>query len=149
LTLDETSVTKETEPMRHQPRRIIHLDNDDQTARQVARVFGGAFHVIQVQNPRRVIGLMEIEQSIVAVITEQVLRSGDGVELLASVRTFRPHVRRVMLTGYAERAAVTLGLQGGAIQSLLRKPVTDADLLAGVCPELAERAATLHRRASA
>jgi ActR/RegA family two-component response regulator len=135
--------------MRHQPRRIIHLDNDDPTARQVARVFGGVFHVIQVQNPHRVMALLEIESNIAAVITEQVLRSGQGVELLETIRTFRPHVRRVMLTGYRDQASVAVGASSGAIQSLLAKPVSDADLLAGVCPEIAARAATVQHRASA
>ena len=135
--------------MRRQPRRIIYLDNDDQLARQVARVFGGAFHVLHIQNPRRMIGLMETDPTIAAVITEQVLRSGNGVELLESVRTFRPQIRRVMLTGYPDLASIVVGLHSGAIQCLLRKPVSDADLVAGVCPELAELAATVHRRASA
>lgn len=135
--------------MRHQPRRIIHLDSDDQAARQVARVFGGVFHVVQVQNPQRVIALLEIETNVAAVITEQVLRSGQGVELLESIRTFRPQVRRVMLTGYRDQASVAVGVSSGAIQSLLAKPVSDADLLAGVCPEVAARATTARHRASA
>ncbi|HEY2587706.1 MAG TPA: response regulator [Tepidisphaeraceae bacterium] len=135
--------------MHRQPKRIIYLDNDDQTARQVARVFGGAFHVLHVQNPRRMIGLMETDPAIAAVITEQVLRSGNGVELLESVRTFRPQIRRVMLTGYPDLASIVVGLHSGAIQCLLHKPVSDADLLTGVCPELAERAGTVYRRASA
>ena len=135
--------------MRRQPRRIIYLDNDDPTARQVSRVFGGAFHVLHVQNPRRMIGLLETDPTIAAVITEQVLRCGNGVELLESVRTLRPQVRRVMLTGYADLASIVVGLHSGAIQCLLHKPVGDADLLSGVCPEIAERAATVQRRASA
>ena len=62
--------------MHHSRRRIILLDNDDQVARQVSHVFGGTFLVVQVQNPRSVIGLLETDPSIVAIITEQVLRCG-------------------------------------------------------------------------
>lgn len=143
-------VARDAHAMRRKPRRIIFLDHDEQAARQVARVFGGAFHVVHVQNPRRMIGLLETDPTIAAVITEQVLRSGDGVALLETVRSFRPQIRRVMLTGYAGLAAIVAGLHSGAIQCLLHKPAGDAELLTAVCPELAERAASLaQRRASA
>lgn len=135
-------------PTLHSRRKVILLDNDDQVVRQVSRVFGGVFIVVHVQNPRTVIGLLETDDAIAAVISEQVLRSGAGVDLLASVRSFRPQVRRVMLTGYADLAAIVGGLHSGAIQSLLHKPAGDAELLSAVCPELSDRA-SLQRRNSA
>jgi two-component system response regulator RegA len=134
--------------MHHSRRKIILLDNEDPVARQVSRVFGGAFIVVNVQNPRTVIGLLETDDSIVAVIAEQVLRCGAGVDLLETVRSFRPQVRRVMLTGYSDLAAIVVGLHSGAVQCLLHKPAGDGELLAAVCPEVAERAAA-RRKASA
>lgn len=134
--------------MHHPRRRIILLDNDDQVARQVSHVFGGIFIVVQVQNPRSVIGLLETDPTIVAIITEQVLRCGAGVDLLETVRSFRPQVRRVMLTGYSDLAAIVSGLHSGAVQCLLHKPVGNSELLVAVCPEVAERAAA-RRKASA
>lgn len=134
--------------MHHSRRKIILLDGDDKIARQVSHVFGGTFHVVHVQNPRTVIGLMETDPTIIAVITEQVLRSGTGTDLLETVRSFRPQVRRVMLTGYSDLPAIVAGLHSGAVQSLLHKPAGDAELLMAVCPEVAQHAAT-RRKASA
>jgi hypothetical protein len=134
--------------MHHARRKVILLDSEEQVMRQVSRVFGGAFIVIHVQNPRTVIGLLETDDAIVGVITEQVLRCGAGVDLLETVRSFRPAVRRVMLTGYSDMAAIVVGIHSGAIQSLLHKPVGDTELLTAICPEVAERAAA-RRRASA
>jgi ActR/RegA family two-component response regulator len=53
-----------------------------------------------------------------------------------------------MLTGYADLAAIVMGLHSGAIQSLLHKPAGDAELLAAVCPELSERTAALRRNSA-
>lgn len=129
-------------------RKLILLDGDQDLMRQVFRVFGGCFMVLHVRNPRRAIGLVESDPQITAVITEQVLRSGDGVELLETIRTRKPQVRRVMLTSYSDLASIVVGLHSGAIQSLVQKPANDTELLVAVCPEVAERA-TLRRRASA
>lgn len=134
--------------MHHPRRRIILLDSDDHAFRQVSRVFGGTFMVVHVHNPRSVIGLLETDPTVIGIITEHVLRFGAGVDLLEIVRSFRPQVRRVMLTGYRDLAAIAVGVQSGAVQCLLHKPVGDAELLMAVCPEVAERAAS-RRKASA
>jgi two-component system response regulator RegA len=129
-------------------RKIILLDGDEPLMRQVSRVFGGGFIVLHVRNARRAIGLIESDPQIEVLITEQVMRSGDGVELLETVRTLRPHVRRVMVTSYSDLSSIVAGLHSGAIQSLVQKPANDAELLIAVYPEVAERAAQL-RKASA
>ena len=137
--------------MRLQPPKLIALDQDDAVLRQVSRVFGGTFLVVQVRNPSRAIGLLDIDASIRAIVTEQVMRTADGVELLETVRTRRPDIRRVMLTTYTDLASIVAGIHSGAIQCLVQKPASDADLFAAVCPEAALRAAAtaVARRASA
>jgi len=138
--------------MRLQPPKLIALDQDDTVLRQVSRVFGGTFLVVQVRNPSRAIGLLDIDASIRAIVTEQVMRTADGVELLETVRTRRPDIRRVMLTTYTDLASIVAGIHSGAIQCLVQKPASDSELFAAVCPEAAQRAAAtaaVARRASA
>lgn len=135
--------------MRYQPPKLVVLDGDEAVLRQVGRVFGGHFIVLQVRNPRRAIGLLEGDKYIRAILTEQVMRSADGVELLESIRTMRPDVRRVLLTTYTDLATIVSGLHSGAVQCLVQKPASDAELIAAVCPELAQRAAAYVQRASA
>ena len=135
--------------MRHPP-KLIALDSDEKTQAQIARLFGGHFLVIQLRNPLRAMALIEMDRDVRAIITEQVMRTATGVDLLESVRTMRPEIRRVMLTGYSDLAAIVMGLHSGAIQSLVQKPAGDLELLTAVCPEVAQRAATAGvRRASA
>jgi eukaryotic-like serine/threonine-protein kinase len=99
--------------------------------------------VVPVRNPRRAIGMLEVDPSVQAIITEQVMRGANGVDLLDSIRTMRPGVRRVMLTSYSDLASIVGGLHSGAIQCLIQKPVTDAELLTAVCPQAARRSLQL------
>jgi DNA-binding NtrC family response regulator len=125
------------------PRKLIVLDGDDDLALQAKRVFGGWLFVVPVRNPRRAIGMLEVDPSVQAIITEQVMRGANGVDLLDSIRTMRPGVRRVMLTSYSDLASIVGGLHSGAIQCLIQKPVTDAELLTAVCPQAARQSLQL------
>lgn len=129
-------------------RTLIVLDGDDHAVRQVSKVLSGACLITHVRNSRSAIAMIESDPHIGAIITEQVMRSGDGVQLLETVRTLRPQVRRIILTTYTDLATIIQGLHSGAIQTLVQKPIVDSELLAAVCPELA-RVDALPRRASA
>jgi ActR/RegA family two-component response regulator len=137
--------------MRPVPPKLLALDSDDSVLRQIARVFGGYFLVVPVRSPSRALGLLEGDPHIRVMITEQVMRFAQGVELFETVRTMRPDVRRVMLTSYTDLASIVTGLHSGAVQVLVQKPATDAELLAAVCPEVSQQSASIafERRASA
>jgi DNA-binding NtrC family response regulator len=126
-------------------RKIILLDGDEPLMQQVSRVFGGAFRVLHVRNPTRAMGLVEADSQVAAVITEQVMRGGDGVQLLETIRTLCPQIRRVMVTGYADLSSIVAGLHSGAVQCLVQKPATDAELVTAIYPEIAERAAQMRK----
>lgn len=137
--------------MRPVPPKLLALDSDDNVLRQIARVFGGYFLVIPVRSPNRALGLLESDRHIRVMITDQVMRFAQGVELFETVRTMRPDVRRVMLTTYTDLASIVTGLHSGAVQVLVQNPATDAELLAAVCPEANQQSASIasERRASA
>lgn len=137
--------------MRQAPAKLLVLDQDEAVLRQVGRVFGGYFLVVPVRAPARAMGLLEGDPHIRVVITEQVMRAAQGIELLEAVRLRRPGVRRVLLTTYTDLASIVTGLHSGAVEVVVQKPATDAELLAAVCPEVARQLATvpLVRRESA
>lgn len=137
--------------MRPVPPKLLVLDTDDAILRQVGRVFAGYFLVVPVRSPNRALGLLDGDRHIRAMITDQVMRSAQGVELLETVRTMRPDVRRILLTTYTDLASIVMGLHSGAVQVLVQKPASDAELLAAVCPEVVQQSMSggLERRASA
>jgi len=135
--------------MRHVPAKLLVLDQDDSVLRQVGRVFGGYFVVVPVHTPHRALGLLEGDPHIRVMITEQVMRAAQGVDVLEAVRSRWPDIRRVMLTTYTDLASIVTGLHSGAVQVL--KPATDEELLKAVCPEIIHQVSTANvsRRASA
>lgn len=130
--------------------KLLALDEDDSTLGQIARVASGYYSVMQLKSPSRALGLLEADSSIEVFVTEHVMRFGNGVELLETVRTMRPEVRRVMLTNYSDLAGIVLGLHSGAIQQLVQKPAGDLELLHAISPVVAQqRSAVSARRLSA
>ena len=130
--------------------KLLALDEDESTLGQIARVASGHYSVMQLKSPSRALGLLEADPSIEVFVTEHVMRFGNGVELLETVRTMRPEVRRVMLTNYSDLAGIVLGLHSGAIQQLVQKPAGDLELLHAISPAVAQqRAAVTARRLSA
>ncbi|MDT7612364.1 MAG: hypothetical protein QOG96_6867 [Pseudonocardiales bacterium] len=135
--------------MRRQAPRLLILDDDQAVLAQVGWLFGPYYTVVQLSNPMRAMALVESDPGVSVFLTEQVMRFGNGVELLDGVRTVRPGVRRVMLTNYSDLASIVGGLHSGAIQHLVQKPANDAELLAAVAPELMQSRTAWLKRASA
>ena len=138
--------------MRPIPPKLLVLDQDEAILRQVGRVFAGYFVVVPVRTPHRALGLLSGDPHIRVMITEQVMRAAQGVDLLELVRAQRPDVRRIMLTTYTDLASIVTGLHSGAVQALVQKPASDEELLYAVLPELKQQTAatvTAARRASA
>ena len=128
--------------------KILVLDDDQAVLAQVGRLFSAYYAIIQIGNPMRAMALIETDRSVCVFVTEQVMRFGNGVELLESARTLRPEVRRVMLTTYSDLAGIVSGLHSGAIQHLVQKPASDVELITAVAPELIQSRTAWLKRAT-
>lgn len=72
------------------------------------------------------------------VITDLVLPTGDGMDLLAYARTHHPEVKVIMMTAFGSEATRQRALSQGA-HALLSKPFSGEALLAILTQELPER----------
>jgi two-component system response regulator RegA len=133
--------------MQTRSRKIIVVDDDIQVIREASKLFSGLFRVLGTANPMHAVALAEREENVRVIISEEVLVSGSGLDLLETVRTLRPHIRRVMLTTYADLASIVIGLHSGAIEALVQKPAQSAELLSAIWPETAGKMAQLLRAA--
>ncbi|MCW3005268.1 MAG: hypothetical protein JWQ20_4566 [Conexibacter sp.] len=124
---------------------LIALDGDDAVLRTIAQVAAPYYLVLATRDPRKLLGWLEHYADVAAVVTEHVLQTASGVSLLQSVRTMRPAARRVLLTPYHDLASIVDGLHSGAIERLVAKPFTHAELLTAILPEGAPAAQSNHR----
>ena len=129
---------------------ILVLDDDAEILTQIARATSGQYRVLPTSSPTRALAILETDPKVQIFITEQVMRCGNGVDLLEAARTMKPDVRRVMLTNYSDLASIIPGLHSGTIQALAQKPATEAELIAAIAPHLLhQRAVAQARRLSA
>jgi DNA-binding NtrC family response regulator len=128
---------------------ILALDDDLDMLSQIARAVAGHYRVISHSNPTRAIAVLETEPAISIFVTEQVMRFGNGLDLLEAARSMKPNVRRVMITNYSDLASIIPGLHSGTIEALAQKPATDNELLAAIAPHLLQQRAFVSARKSA
>ena len=141
---DKKGRTAAVNPKTH----LIALDGDDAVLKTISKLAGSYFNVLITRDPRHFLAWVEHYPDTTVVITEHVLRTAHGVSLLESCRTMRPDARRVLMTTYHDLASIVGGLHSGAIERLIPKPFSPAELLKAVLPHDV-LAAIASKRASA
>ena len=114
---------------------LLALDGDDAVLKTIARVAAPHYQCMATCDPRKFLAWMENTPGLAVALTEHVLQTSSGVALLQTARTLRPTARRVLLTTYHDLASIVDGLHSGAIEHLVQKPFTHADLLNAILPE--------------
>jgi DNA-binding NtrC family response regulator len=117
----------------HRP-KLIALDEDAATLREIERIATPWFDVLSTRDTRQAIAWVANDPSVEAVITEQVLSSSTGVTILESIRTMKSEVRRILITGHGDLAAIISGLHSGAVSRIVYKPIKPAELIAAIVP---------------
>ena len=114
---------------------LLALDGDDIVLKIIAQVAAPHYQCLATRDPRKFLAWLENSTAVACIVTEHVLRTASGVTLLQSARTMRPQARRVLLTTYHDLASIVDGLHSGAIERLVQKPFTPAELLTAILPE--------------
>jgi DNA-binding NtrC family response regulator len=116
-------------------RFLLALDGDDAVLKTIARVASAYYEVRATRDPMRWLGWLQGTQDVAVVVTEHVLRNSNGVTLLETARTTCPGARRVLMTTYHDLAGIVAGLHSGAIERLVQKPFTRAEMMTALLPE--------------
>jgi CheY-like chemotaxis protein len=111
--------------------KLIALDNDLSVLRQIAELANPLFETVRVRDAVRALALCNEDPDVRVIVSEHVMHT-DETSLLDLVRMRHAHIRRVMLTTYADLSAIVTGLHTGAIQALVRKPINPPELLAAI-----------------
>jgi len=126
---------------------LLALDGDGAVLKTIAHLASAYYEVHATRDPVRWLGWLQGSENVAVVITEHVLRNSNGVTLLETARTTRPNARRVLMTSYHDLAGIVAGLHSGAIERLVQKPFTRAELITAILPESTPASAS--HRASA
>ncbi|UXI67249.1 response regulator [Tahibacter amnicola] len=107
--------------------KIIFIDDDERMVRSLARLFRGDFDVVATTDPQVVLDLVRRER-VHVIVSDQRMPDMEGVDLLRQVRAISPATIRMLLTGYADLAAVMGSINDGEIFRFVRKPWDSEEL---------------------
>jgi DNA-binding NtrC family response regulator len=116
---------------------LLVLDGDEAVLKIIARLASTYYQVRTARDPRKVLEWLHGPEPVAAIMTEHVLRTASGVSLLETARSRRPSARRILMTTYHDLPSIVAGLHTGAIERLVQKPFSAAELMAAILPEVA------------
>jgi len=113
------------------PARVLLVDDEELVRKLVAEQLQDAgYDVLAAPNGIEALTLLAAGESVDAVITDLSMPGMDGLAVIRAVRKRYPGLPALLLTGYAgDGSALAVGGAVGGAFSLLRKPVTGAQLI--------------------
>ncbi len=119
----DTPVAEATLPIR--PLRILLVDDDENVRRSIASMCGELGHQVETAGSgAEALSLMMTDDSFDLLVTDYLMPSMTGVELIGRVREMHPHMPAVIASGYTDVA--DQGDIPGAVR--LAKPFTSAKM---------------------
>ncbi|HKK51207.1 MAG TPA: response regulator [Myxococcota bacterium] len=108
-----------TEPKRP---RILIVDDEEAILETMTFTFMDLYEVLSTPDPKKALAILEENQPVAVVITDQRMPGMTGVELLKRVYDRFPETVRIILTGFADSEATIQAINDGHIYGYINKP---------------------------
>ncbi|MCP4904120.1 MAG: response regulator [bacterium] len=119
--------------------RILIVDDEEAILETMTFTFMDLYEVLTTSNPTSALQIMEENDPVAVVITDQRMPGMTGTELLSQVYARFPETVRIILTGFADSDATIKAINDGHIYGYVNKPWEPDELKA-----IVRRAAELH-----
>jgi two-component system NtrC family sensor kinase len=130
--------------MSHQT-RILCVDDERNVLRSLERIFlDDDYEILTAASGEEGLELLNAEPRVQVVISDYRMPGMNGVEFLKEVFSRNPDTIRIVLSGYADTAAVVAAINEGQIYKFIPKPWNDDELRVTVAKALEHFAS--HRR---
>lgn len=107
--------------------KIMIVDDEPANLRTLERLFRDDYTVITAQSGAEALSLLE-QHDVALIITDQRMPAMTGIELLDKTVPLRPHMVRILLTGYTDVSALIQVINSGNVYRYLTKPWDNDDL---------------------
>jgi response regulator RpfG family c-di-GMP phosphodiesterase len=107
--------------------KIMIVDDEPANLRTLERLFREDYSVITAQSGAEALSLLE-QHDVALLITDQRMPGMTGIELLDKTVPLRPHMVRLLLTGYTDVSALIEAINGGHVYRYVTKPWNNDDL---------------------
>ena len=107
--------------------KIMIVDDEPANLRLLERLFRQDYKVVTAGSGEEALGLLE-EHDTALLITDQRMPNMSGLELLKRTAELRPHMVRMILTGYTDVGTLVEALNSGLVYQYLTKPWSNEEL---------------------
>ncbi len=107
--------------------KIMIVDDEPANLRLLERLFRQDYKVITAGSGEEALDLLA-EHDTALLITDQRMPNMSGLELLKQTAELRPHMVRMILTGYTDVGTLVEALNSGLVYQYLTKPWSNEEL---------------------
>ena len=107
--------------------KIMLVDDEPANLRVLERLFRSDYQVVTAPSGAEALTLLE-QHDVALLISDQRMPAMTGIELLTKTVALRPHMVRILLTGYTDVGALIEALNSGLVYRYLTKPWNNDDL---------------------
>jgi DNA-binding NtrC family response regulator len=107
--------------------KIMIVDDEPANLRLLERLFRQDYTVIVAESGDEALRLLA-EHDVALLITDQSMPVMTGLELLNRTAALRPHMVRMILTGYTDVGTLVEAINGGLVYKYLTKPWSNDEL---------------------
>ena len=107
--------------------KILVVDDEPENLRVLERLLREEYGVLTAESGGQALRLLE-QHDIALLITDQRMPGMTGIELLKETVPLRPHMVRILLTGYTDVNALIEAVNCGCVYRYMTKPWSNDDL---------------------
>ncbi len=107
--------------------KLLIVDDEQANLRLLERLFSGEYECFTASSGPAAIKVLE-QHDVAIIITDQRMPGMSGIELLKATATLRPHMVRLLLTGYTDVEALVETINCGLVYMYFTKPWNNDDL---------------------
>ena len=113
-----------------EPFKILFVDDEANVLKSLRRLFLDEedYDILTASSGREGLEIIEENQDILVIVSDYRMPEMTGVEFLAEATQLLPHSIRIVLSGYADTAAVVEAINIGHIYKFIPKPWDDDQL---------------------
>ena len=109
------------------PYKIMVVDDETANLRLLERIFRHDYDVLTAESGEEALRLLG-QHDVALLITDQRMPGMTGVELLKRTAPMRPHMVRIILTGYTDVEALVEAINSGQVYKYVTKPWNNEEL---------------------
>ena len=124
--------------------KILIVDDETENLRALERIFRNEHEVLTASSAVEALAALE-SHDVALLISDQRMPEMSGIELLSRTVSLRPHMVRILLTGYTDVNSLIEAINCGHVYKYVTKPWNNEELMVTVSRALQHYQATKSR----